>query len=334
MKGLVAVTCLILLAGPAAAGGGHAGEWIELPALNFARQESGTAVLDGVVYIIGGLIIRPGQPTTDTVETWRSGDAAWSFAPDLPEAVDHPAVAVHGGEIWVLGGERQQLPKTHVQIFDGPVGEWRLGPPLPEARSAGAAASLNGRLYYFGGIDGDRVETAVPLVLEPGATEWTELEPMSLARDHLSAVTLGEAIYVTGGRLGFISRDVHERWSPEPASWTTLDPVPTARSAAGAAALGGLLWVGGGEFPGVFGEHEVYDPATGTWQVAPSLPVPRHGTQPVAIDGMIVWPGGGVEAGFMPTDRVDAFVPERIFGDGFELGNTSLWSSTLEGGSP
>lgn len=301
------------------------GAWIELPSLNFERQESGTAVLDGVVYVIGGLVINPDPPTTETVERWRPGEASWSLAPPLLQAVDHPAVAVHNGEIWVMGGQRQLEPRDFVQIFDPTVGEWRLGPPLPTPRSAGAAASLDGRLYYVGGIDIDEVPSAATFVLEPGAADWAPGEPLTLARDHLSAVALGSAIYVTGGRQGFNSQDRHERWDPAAGTWTVLAPLPTTRSAAGAVALGGRLWVGGGEFPGLFEEHEVYDPATDTWQIAPSLPVPRHGTQPVAINGMILWPGGGRVEGFTPTDHVDAFRPDLVFADGFELGDTSLW---------
>ncbi|MEO1370400.1 MAG: hypothetical protein AAFX50_24730, partial [Acidobacteriota bacterium] len=285
----------------------------------------------GAVYVIGGLTHGGGPPTTDTVERWRPGDAAWTFAPPLLEPVDHPAVAVHGNEIWTIGGERQLEPRDVVQIFDAAAGEWRYGPALPTPRAAGAAASFDGRLYYFGGVDLDRRATDTVFVLEPGAAAWTPAATLTLARDHLSAVVLGRAIYVTGGRQGLTSFDRHERFDPGTGAVDLLAPVPTTRSAAGAVALGGRLWVGGGEFPELFDEHEVYDPATDTWETAPALPLPRHGTQTVTIDGMIVWPGGGREIGFTPTDHVDAFRPDLLFADGFELGDTSLWSAAVGG---
>ncbi|MEM8993571.1 MAG: hypothetical protein AAGF23_02140 [Acidobacteriota bacterium] len=307
------------------------GAWVDLPSLNLLRQESGTAVLGGAVYVIGGLTHGGGPPTTDTVERWRPGDPSWSFAPPLLEPIDHPAVAVHAGEIWTIGGERQLEPRDVVQIFDPTVGEWRYGPPLPTPRAAGAAATLDGRLYYLGGVDFDRRATAAVFVLDRESAEWKPAPSMTLARDHLSAVVLGDGIYVSGGRRGFTSLDLHERFDPADATWTVLAPVPTARSAAGAVALGGRLWVGGGEFPVLFDVNEVYDPATDTWETAPALPLPRHGTQPVVIDGLIVWPGGGRELGFTPTDHVDAFRPDLLFADGFELGDVSLWSAVVGG---
>ena len=55
-------------------------------------------------------------------------------------------------------------------------------------------------------------------------------------------------------------------------------------------ALDGKIIVLGGESgtqAGAHAEVEAYDPANGSWMRLPALPVGRHGTQAVVIDGAV-----------------------------------------------
>jgi hypothetical protein len=67
--------------------------------------------------------------------------------------------------------------------------------------------------------------------------------------------------------------------------------------------------VGGEGRAGVFANHEVYDPATDRWSVAPPLPLARHGLAAAAAGGVLYVIGGGPKAGFAQTDAVDMFTP-------------------------
>ena len=58
--------------------------------------------------------------------------------------------------------------------------------------------------------------------------------------------------------------------------------MPTARSGGGWATYGGKIYVGGGEVAtnslvGAFRALEAFDPASNSWAILPSMPMPRHG---------------------------------------------------------
>lgn len=326
MKRNLFLLALLVLEVAGAAGAQTDGEWSKLPPLQLARQECGTAVVDDTVYAIGGLVPISGNLKTQTVERWSPGQTEWSWAPSLPQETDHPAVAVVDGRIVVAGGFTYTKITPDVWILDPKGSAWLPGPSLPGGKAAGAMASLDGRLFHFGGVDDKGDVSDEVLVLEPGAEGWASVAPMPQAADHSAAVTLGPFIHLLGGRVGLTSMDTHQRYDPTADSWTLLKPLTFPRSAAAAAALGGVLWISGGELPMLFEQHEVYFPDLDRWLPSTPMEVPRHGFQAVVVEGRMILPGGGTAQGFEPTDHVDAFRPGLIFIDGFELGNTSLWS--------
>jgi N-acetylneuraminic acid mutarotase len=74
--------------------------------------------------------------------------------------------------------------------------------------------------------------------------------------------------------------------------------------------LDGTIHVVGGETRNsVFQNHELYDPSTDRWTIAPALPVGRHGLAAAAVGGKLYVIGGGPKAGFAQTDMVDVYTP-------------------------
>jgi hypothetical protein len=86
--------------------------------------------------------------------------------------------------------------------------------------------------------------------------------------------------------------------------------MPSRRGGLDAVVLEGKIHTFGGETrTGTFANHEVYDPATDRWSLAPALPTPRHGLAVAAVGGRIYVIGGGPHAGFAQTDVVEVFTP-------------------------
>src|SRR5262249_32350900 len=137
---------------------------------------------------------------------------------------------------------------------------------------------------------------------DPVANQWTELEAMPTARDHLAAAPIDGIFYAVGGRAGRLF-DIVEAFDPQSKSWATLRPMPTARGGLAAAALAGRLFAVGGEGNprnplGVFPQAEVYDPLTNMWASVGDMPTPRHGIGAVTFGDRIIVPGGATRAGF------------------------------------
>jgi N-acetylneuraminic acid mutarotase len=162
---------------------------------------------------------------------------------------------------------------------------------LPEARAALVTAVIHDALYVIGGFDGHQSRTEL-FRLSLGNTQWERLPAMTVARDHLAAVSDGQVLYVLGGREnGDYAKNVTavETFDPTTTAWSTSADLPIARSGHAAAIANGRMIVAGGENPsGTIGAVDVYDLMANVWTSYPALPEPRHGlgvvTLPVPVE--------------------------------------------------
>jgi N-acetylneuraminic acid mutarotase len=269
----------------------------------------GVAVLDGRVYVLGGL--DRSRAGVARVERYDPQDDAWTTLAPLPRALHHVGAASAGGRVFSIGGFRDATfsPVADVYRYDPGAGEWTAARPLPSARGAIAAAELGGRIHAVAGAGaaGDVDDHAV---YDPADDRWTPLPPLPARLDHLAAAALDGFLYVSGGRERALSPALY-RYDPLAASWRALAAMAVARSGHAMAAIGGRLVVMGGETnasapSGVFPQIEIYDPAADAWTTIDAMPVPRHGIGAGVVDGRIFVPGGATRAGFDAVAHHDA----------------------------
>jgi N-acetylneuraminic acid mutarotase len=97
--GLAAVGCGDSPASPIT---GSQGSWQMLAFMPAARQEIATAVLNGLIYVIGGYD-SAGQ-STSSVFVYNPQSSTWSTAASLPIVNNHGAAAVANGRLFAFGG--------------------------------------------------------------------------------------------------------------------------------------------------------------------------------------------------------------------------------------
>ena len=109
--------------------------------LNIPRSEITSAVLNGKIYVIGGL--NAAGKNIASVEVYDLGTDKWSnttIAP-LPETRDHAAAAAYNGKLYVVGGyDNMRNPSNKLFIYDLATNKWQEGKPMPTARGALTAA--------------------------------------------------------------------------------------------------------------------------------------------------------------------------------------------------
>lgn len=147
--------------------------WTTFPDLPEARSSHDAAVLDGVIYVVGG------WKMADDAETqWHT--TAWKLDPSAAKprwrAIANPgfqrraiAVAAHHGKIYVVGGmDEESGPTTAVSVYDPKQDSWTDGPALqvvkegvPQDRMSsggmsgfGAAAFATGGALYVTTVQG------------------------------------------------------------------------------------------------------------------------------------------------------------------------------------
>lgn len=309
MHRLILPLCLVACAsGPTRDGDG----WTEGPALPVAIQEHHAAVLDGSIYVAGG--IAAGNAVTVWAHRLDPGASAWTRIADLPAPRHHMPLAAAGDSLYAIGGFGPAgfQPVATFWVYDVAGDRWLARPPLPEPRGASAAAVVGGRIVVVGGAGTGNALLDSTLIYDPAAGRWFRAAPIPTPRDHLAAAAVGGAVYAIGGRPLDPDRnfDVVERFDPATGTWTAAPPMPTARGGLAAAALGGAIHVFGGETSRrVFEEHEVLDLAAGRWEERAPLPTARHGLAAAAVGGRIFVIGGGPRAGLAQTAVVEVFAP-------------------------
>jgi N-acetylneuraminic acid mutarotase len=289
--------------------------------LNIPRSEITAAVLNGKIYVIGGLNAA-GKNLAD-VEVYDQGTDKWSnttIAP-LPESRDHAAAAAYNGKLYVVGGyDNMRKPSNKLFVYDPANNKWQEGRSMPTVRGALTAAFINGTLYAIGGNSTNPLNTNE--AYDPQNNTWIEKAPMPTARHHHASAIADGKLYVFGGRQldnstksFIVTLDKNEMYDPQKNTWITLEPMPSKRGGLAAAnSSNGQINVIGGEIPPgsnetirMFYNNEKYDPKSNKWTSEPPMPTARHGLAAETIGDKIFVIGGATNPGLGASNINEIF---------------------------
>ncbi len=283
------------------------GRWFSRALLPTPRQEVVHAILNGKIYVPGGLAF--GGVGSSLVEVYNIATNTWSTAAPMPEPLHHMGFAAVNGRLYVLGGYRGNsfVPNIKVYAMNPDSNVWVEKNPMLIARGAHIALTYLNKIYVIGGvITGFTVSNRTD-IYDPSTDSWIIGANMPTPREHLSGAIVDSLIYVAGGRSGGGNFNILEAYSPATNSWSTKQPMPTARGGLAAASLNGRLYVFGGEIPGVYPQNEEYNPVSNSWRTMTPMKTPRHGIGAVTAGDSIYIIGGAVVEGLSVSDVNDIF---------------------------
>ncbi|MEM1084765.1 MAG: LamG-like jellyroll fold domain-containing protein [Verrucomicrobiota bacterium] len=310
-------------------------EWHDMSNIPTERQELPGVFLEGKIYALGGMLETPRFASTTAFERYDVATDTWETLPDLPVSVHHVNAAVLNGKVYLMGGWTGSGPDAVLDVtyeFDPTTNLFTQYDDMPNGVAAAAAVAHNGAIYVLGGTEDTSYTGSgnVDLVqrFDPSATSGTQWTTVSMAmpdpRNHVHAVVMDDAIYVSPGRsVTNGSRDWEgvtiQKFYPLTNLWENplnLAELPAnrGRSAGGLAAINRLIYFIGGEandsptslirLPMV----DQYDPATNVWTaLAPEMPIGVHGMSAVTADdrsNKIYVIAGGTGLGVAPTPKV------------------------------
>jgi len=303
-----------LAAGLARPAFGQASPWMPAASLPVRTQEIYPAVLDGRIYLAGGLspdaeVTQGGMGILDRVFRWSpdGGAASWQEIASLPEPRHHPNLVGHDGAVYAIGGFRAadggawNMLATNTR-YDPAADSWTEMAPLPEPFAETCAVSLPSGIHVATGRQPagaanadwpDHTDSGAHFVYDAGEDRWRRAAPNPHPRNSAAGVVLDGRFHVVGGRrVGEGNEAHHEAYDPEADAWHSLAPLPQGQGGLAAAVADGRIHAFGGEYfddqgGGVYPEVWVYDPAADRWQDGPPMRTPRHGLGGVAIGNRI-----------------------------------------------
>ena len=314
------------------------GHWSKAAPFPQPEEELYGVAANGKMYVFGGF--GAGKPVGMLWEYDPATDK-WTKKQTVPRPVHHSALAEYHGKIYMFGGYVYNVdpnipgggwePVDNVWEYDPVADSWKALTPLPEKRGSPVAVEVGGQIYVIGGaipepgskevaIRPSRAARSVGTneAYDPETNKWMSRSPMPTARNHVFAGAVNGKIYVIGGRLTspFITvasnLDVVEEYDPVTNTWDgsgARTPMPTPRSGGGWATYNGKIYVAGGEIQtrqlvGAFRALEAYDPATNSWSILQSLPIPRHGVATAVVGNKIHFVSGHITSGGAPDVQV------------------------------
>ena len=127
------------------------GEWSAAAPLPTIRDHLGVAVVDGIIYAIGGRIEIDFGLNLDANEAYDPSTDEWTALAPLPTARSGHAVAALDGAIYVMGGEGLEGTFDANEAYDAASGVWLVRPSLPTSRHGMGAAVTGGLIYVPSG---------------------------------------------------------------------------------------------------------------------------------------------------------------------------------------
>jgi N-acetylneuraminic acid mutarotase len=283
--------------------------WYARAKMPTGRYGVSAATVQGVVYVIGGLMPGSGAPTSK-VEAYHPNTTtllAWRPRAAMPEprGFTNGAVAIDG-KIYVSGGYEMNEDSSRVRTnslfrYDPVTNHWSTRAPMPRATAAGASVAIDGKLYVYIVYGPEASASAELYRYDPATDQWTERAEPPVVQPAAAAAGLAGKMYVIGGGFGKGPPPLSTVtvYNPVTNSWSTKAPLLNARNAAVARVIDGRIYVASGASGPVEAAlpTEVYDPATGAWTEKAEIPTPRSFAASAVVGGKLYVIGGNSSNG-------------------------------------
>lgn len=195
-----------------------------------ALGASATTVLDGKIYVFGGVSVNMGTPT-NSCYVYDPATNVWTSLASMTVARGYAVAEAINGKIFIIGGfgNEEETVYNVVEMYDPKSNTWETMAPMPTARGYMCSAVLNDHIYVIGGglpfvnTSLDAVE-----IYDPVLDKWTSAPNLPTARMGAAAGVLGATIYVAGGaNLLFKNSDLEiVQGYSQKKGWKNFAPVP------------------------------------------------------------------------------------------------------------
>ena len=195
------------------------------------RWGSGSCVLDGKIYVVGGCYTTessPGKPAYHTVSMVNSFDpetGIWDTLAPLEVPRCYLQSVVVNGKIYAIGGSVNIFGESSstVEVYDIENDRWERSDDMPARRLIFGACVLDNQIYVMGGVQSfATVNNPLKSMdrYDPAKGIWETCADMSRAASGLIVTPFKGKIYaIGGGVIGNNGADIVEEYDPAEDVW-------------------------------------------------------------------------------------------------------------------
>ncbi|XP_069794867.1 actin-binding protein IPP isoform X2 [Narcine bancroftii] len=170
--------------------------WTTVSSLHQARSGLGVAVLEGMIYAIGGesdsMIFDCAERYDPVTKQWAAVSSMNSPRCGLGVCACHAAIYALGG--WI-GAD---IGKT-MERFDPSDNKWEVVGDMVVPRYFFGCCEMQGLIYIVGGLSDSGSELYSAEMFDPITKRWTKLDNMKTKRAYVGVAALNDCIYAVGG---------------------------------------------------------------------------------------------------------------------------------------
>ncbi len=195
-------------------------DWVTGPNLPTARVRSAGAMVDDVLYVLGGW---DGATAYDKNESYDYWADTWSTNTPMPGTNENHCATSWDGILYVIGG-MDGPAKDYLWAYDPETDTWDSTlAQLPAIRTGLFCGAWEGKLYAAGGNDGSTDKNTL-YIYDITTDSWTTGATMPASVAFGASAILDGYLYAMGG---WPDLTTEHRYDIAGDSWaTSLDPVP------------------------------------------------------------------------------------------------------------
>ena len=187
--------------------------WVKKQDMLTLRMPFATAVVDGKIYLIGGIRIEVkngvfgGKAITDLVEVYDPLTDRWEQRADMPTARSAGDAVVVDSKIYVLGGAARfggDLAGrfvTRIEEYNPKTDRWHQLRDMPMFKFGFSTVAVGNEIYTISGMNNALQRTDAVDVYNPTVDKWREIEPPTIPTEATTVVVVNGTIYTLGGLL-------------------------------------------------------------------------------------------------------------------------------------
>jgi len=280
--------------------------WETMAQMSTARSDHGVAVVNGIIYAIGGSdglylnCTEAYDPATDT----------WTTKASMPTKRASFATAVYQDRIYVIGGWGASGLTGANEVYDPLSDTWETKTSMSTARTNVVANQVNGKIYVMAGKNFTSYAWPVLCnqteIYDPLTDSWTTGAPMpdyqgigpeiADESEHIASVAIDTKIYVIVEQKIYIYDTETDVWSYG-ADLPHLLACPAACATTGTFAPKRVHAVGSSSRFVVSDLHYIYDPEADDWTSATPISTSRNWVELAVVDDILYAIGGGDSCG-------------------------------------
>jgi kelch-like protein 10 len=166
--------------------------WRELFPMQESRSSLSVAVLDELVYAMGGGV------RGKTAERYDYRTNRWSMIAPMNEKRDSASATTLNGKIYVVGGENLNGCLNSAEVYDPNVNQWTSTTRMISARRYHSCIAYHGYVYAIGGTNGESCMSSGEKY-NPTTNAWVKIPDLPQPRGVLTTAVLNDTIFAIGG---------------------------------------------------------------------------------------------------------------------------------------